>query len=84
MNRVQQPRTLLVRGLNAGMSTAAGADELVEILTDAEHPAGTKAHLLHLSCSYPRCGVKGIRSFVEISRGGVQPARYRGEPLRLS
>ena len=27
MNRVQQPRTLLVLGLNAGMSTAAGADE---------------------------------------------------------
>ena len=31
MNRVQQPRTLLVLGLNARMSTAAGADELVEI-----------------------------------------------------
>jgi len=28
MNRVQQPRTLLVLGLNAEMSTAAGADEL--------------------------------------------------------
>ena len=25
MNRVQQPRTLLVLGLNAGMSTEAGA-----------------------------------------------------------
>ena len=37
MNRVQQPRKLLVRGLNAGMGTAAGADELVEILTDVEH-----------------------------------------------
>jgi len=44
MHRVQQPRTLLVRGLNAEMSTAAGADELVEILTDVEHPTGTKAH----------------------------------------
>jgi len=31
MNIVHQPRTLLVRGLNAGMGTAAGADELVEI-----------------------------------------------------
>ena len=31
MNRVHQPRTLLVLGLNAGMGTAAGADELVEI-----------------------------------------------------
>ena len=30
MNQVHQPRTLLVRGLNAGMRTAAGADELVE------------------------------------------------------
>ena len=28
MNRVQQPRTLFVLGLDAGMSTAAGADEL--------------------------------------------------------
>ena len=29
MNRVRQPRTLVVLGLNAGMGTAAGADELV-------------------------------------------------------
>ena len=36
--RVQQPHTLLILGLNAGMSTAVGADELVEILTDVEHP----------------------------------------------
>ena len=35
LNIVHQPRTLLVRGLNAGMGTAAGADELVEIPTDA-------------------------------------------------
>jgi len=35
MNIVLQPHTLLVRGLNAGMGTAAGADELVEIPTDA-------------------------------------------------
>ena len=48
MNRVQQPRMLLVLELNAGMSTAAGADELVEILTDVEHPIGTKAHPLLL------------------------------------
>ena len=46
MNRVQQPRTLLVLGLNAGMSTAAGADELVEITTDAHRPTGTKASSL--------------------------------------
>jgi hypothetical protein len=31
MNQVQQPRTLLVRGVNTWMSTDAGADELVEI-----------------------------------------------------
>ena len=48
MNRVQQPRTLLVLGLNAGMSIAAAADERVETLTDVEHPIGTKAHPLHL------------------------------------
>ena len=31
MNRVRQPRTLIVLGLNAEMGTAAGADELVEV-----------------------------------------------------
>ena len=31
MNRVHQPRTLVVLGLNVGMGTAAGADELVEV-----------------------------------------------------
>ena len=29
MNRVLQPRPLIVLGLNVGMGTAAGADELV-------------------------------------------------------
>ena len=40
MNRVHQPRTLVVLGPNAGMGTAAGADELAEIPTDAERPPG--------------------------------------------
>ena len=31
MNRVRQQRPLVVRGLNAWMGTAAGADELVEV-----------------------------------------------------
>ena len=31
MNRAHQPRTLVVLGINAGMGTAAGVDELVEI-----------------------------------------------------
>ena len=31
MNRVHQPRSLIVLGLNAWMGTAAGADELVEV-----------------------------------------------------
>jgi hypothetical protein len=31
MNRVRQPRPLIVLGLNVWMGTAAGADELVEI-----------------------------------------------------
>ena len=31
MNRVLQPRPLVVLGLNVWMGTAAGADELVEI-----------------------------------------------------
>ena len=35
MNKLRQPRTLIVLGLNAGMGTAAGADELVEIPTGA-------------------------------------------------
>ena len=39
MNRVHQPRTLGVLGLNAGMGTAAGADELVGVPSDAcAHP----------------------------------------------
>ena len=58
-NRVQQPHTLLILGLNAGMSTAVGADELVEILTDVEHPIGTEAHLL-LPPLEARCKTKII------------------------
>ena len=37
MNRVRQPRPLVVLGLNVWMGTAAGADELVEI---PSRPAG--------------------------------------------
>ena len=39
MNRVHSPRTMLVLGLNAGMGTASGADELVEIPPDAFEPS---------------------------------------------
>jgi hypothetical protein len=35
MNRVRQPRPLVVPGPNVWMGTAAGADELVDIPTDA-------------------------------------------------
>ena len=38
MNIVPQPRPLFVLGLNVWMGTDAGADELVEIPTDAERP----------------------------------------------
>ena len=39
MDIVHQPRTLLVLGHNAGMDTAAGAEEQVEFPTDAcAHP----------------------------------------------
>ena len=41
MNRVRQPRPLVVLGLNAGMGTTAGSDELVEIPTSAERPHRT-------------------------------------------
>ena len=49
MNRVRQPRPLVVLGLNVWVGTAAGADELVEILTDASDRTGprrtpTKVH----------------------------------------
>ena len=48
MNRVQQPRTLLVLGHNAEMSTAAGADELVEIPTDAcVHPGPRRTPFIY-------------------------------------
>ena len=50
MNRVRQPHTLLVLGLNAEMGTTAGADELVEIPAQ-RFPTRTKAHPLHLSTS---------------------------------
>jgi hypothetical protein len=48
MNRVRQPRPLIVLGLNVWMGTAAGADELVEIPTSAERPHRIKAHPLLL------------------------------------
>ena len=48
MNRVHQPRTLLVLGHNAGMGTAAGADELVEIPTDAcAHPGPRRTPFIY-------------------------------------
>ena len=50
MNRVRQPHTLLVLGLNAEMGTTAGADELVEIPAQ-RFPTRTKAHPLHLHCT---------------------------------
>jgi len=56
MNRVQQPRTLLVLGLNAGMSTAAGADELVEI-PPQNSLTRINVHPLHLSTSLEQTGV---------------------------
>ena len=51
MNRVHQQRRLVVLGLNAGMGTAAGADELVEIPYRRNRLTRTKAHPLHLSTS---------------------------------
>ena len=48
MNRVLQPRPLVVLGLNVWMGTAAGADELVEI---QKIPPRTNAHPLLLSTS---------------------------------
>jgi len=72
MNRVQQPRTLLVLGHNAEMSTAAGADELVEIPTDAHRPTGTKAHPLHLSTTVlPGLSTEG--SGVRLWRNCIKP-----------
>ena len=52
MNRVRQPHTLLVLGLNAEMGTTAGADELVEIpaqkiLTRASSVHQTQGYLAH-------------------------------------
>ena len=48
MNIVLQPRPLIVLGLNVWMGTDAGADELVEIPTDAERLFRTKTHPLLL------------------------------------
>jgi len=49
MDRVIQPRPLIVLGLNVWMGTAAGADELVEIPTDASAHPGPRRTPLHLS-----------------------------------
>ena len=59
MNRVRQPRPLVVRGLNVWMGTAAGADELV---ADAWQVPG--AH----------CNVQ-LLFFVYLERISVQPMR---------
>jgi hypothetical protein len=48
MNRVRQPRPLVVLGINAWIGTAAGADELVEIPTVRMRLFRTKAHPLLL------------------------------------
>ena len=53
MNRVRQPRPLVVLGLNVWMGTAAGADELVEIPTDARD--------ICMYQSWPRRTVFGTR-----------------------
>ena len=58
MNRVHQPLTLVVLGLNAGMGTAAGADELVEIPDGRNRLTKTKAHPFHLSTSLEQKGAK--------------------------
>jgi len=65
MNRVRQPHTLLVLGLNAEMRTTAGADELVEIPAQ-KLLTRTKAHPLHLSTSLEQKGVEeGVDEGVE-------------------
>ena len=48
MNRVHQPRPLVVLGLNVGMGTAAGADELVEIPYIRNRLTRTNTHPLLL------------------------------------
>ena len=74
MNRVHQPRTLVVLGLDAGMGTAAGADELAEIPTDAERPHSGR-------CSREVVGLLGARAL----RGGERPAwGWCGSALRES
>ena len=42
MNRVLQPRPLVLRGLNVWMGTAAGADELVEMGRRGSGPRGSE------------------------------------------
>ena len=51
MNRVRQPRPLVVLGLNVWMGTAAGADELLEISTDASDYSGPRRTPFFLSTS---------------------------------
>ena len=77
MNRVHQPRPLVVLGLNVWMGTAAGADELVEIPTGAERPHGIKAHPLHLSTPLGPLGYVVV-SLHEKLTAGMKVVVYRG------
>jgi hypothetical protein len=60
MNRVLQPRPLVVLGLNVWMGTAAGADELVEIPGLLEIRTGVTPVRTHTA---PRLGSKEFCTF---------------------
>jgi hypothetical protein len=58
MNRERQPHPLIVLGLNVWMGTAAGADELVKIPTDAcVHPGPRRPPFIYRRCTCRRPGM---------------------------
>ena len=63
MNRVQQPRTLLVLGHNAGMSTAAGADELIETQQSSSDMPSRPIHATSDVLSLRSDGIRSTRIF---------------------
>ena len=74
LNRVLQPRPLVVLGLNVWMGTAAGADELVEIPTDACAHPGSRRTPFFLSTSTSGPPLKQEHAY----REGDHRAGYEG------
>ena len=68
MNRVLQPRPLVVLGLNVWMGTAAGADELVEVPYREFRPSSTVKSQLSQSTLGPCSQMGRVVTFPQKGR----------------